>query len=176
MKDFFYGLFSLSTAFIMWIPFHFIRNTYLRCFLNKLGKKSEICRNVDIRSPHRILIGNNTTINKNVVLDGRGGTLKIGNNVDIAQDCRIWTLQHDYNSPSYKAVGDSVEIKDYVWIASGATVLPGVTIGEGAVVGTCSVVTKNVPPYTVVAGIPAKCIGTRQKDIIYNLGEKRWFH
>lgn len=102
--------------------------------------------------------------------------LQIGNCVDIAQDVRIWTLQHDYNSPSYEAKGKPVHINDYAWIASGATILPGITIGEGAVVATGSVVTKNVESYTIVAGVPARPIGTRSKNLNYILGKKRWFH
>lgn len=170
------GLFQLTTDVVMTIPVHFIRNLYLKPFLGSRGKHSELCRNLDIRSPKRIRIGSNTTINKYVVLDGRGGILSIGNNVDIAQDCRIWTLQHDYNSPDYAAIGGDVTISDYVWIASGATVLPGLTIGEGAVVATGAIVTKDVPPYSIVAGVPAKKIGERNRNLTYKLGNRRWFH
>jgi len=111
-----------------------------------------------------------------VLLDGRGGHISIGNCVDIAQDVRIWTLQHDYDSPDYAAVGGPVQIDDYVWIASGATILPGVTIGKGAVVATGAVVTKDVPPYAIVGGVPAKKIGERSRDLRYKLGKERWFH
>lgn len=161
---------------VMAIPFHCIRNLFIDRFLKHRGKHVEICRNVEFRYPHNISIGNNTTINKRVLLDGRGGNIVIGDNVDIAQDVHIWTLQHDYNSPDYKAVGGDVHISDYVWLASGATILPGVSIGEGAVIATGAVVTKDVPSYTVVGGIPAKPLAIRNKDLKYHLGSQRWFH
>lgn len=95
--------------------------------------------------------------------------------MDIAQEVNIWTEQHDYNSSSYEAVASPVVVNDYVWIASRATILPGVTIGKGAVVACGSVVTKDVPDYTVVAGIPAKVIGKRTRDLTYKLGTRVWF-
>lgn len=175
-SDLVWGGYKFLTDCVMHVPFHFVRQLYLMPMLKKLGHHTEICRNVDIRSPRRISIGSHTTINKNVVLDGRGGQLVIGDNVDIAQDSRIWTLQHDYNSPQYEAIGADTIIEDYAWIASGVTILPGIKIGKGAVVGTCSVVTKDVAPYTIVAGIPAKKIGVRNTNLSYRLGDKRWFY
>ena len=176
MKNFISGLLSYLTSIVMYIPFHVVRQLWLKLLLKDLGKHSEICINVDVRSPQRITIGSYSTINKNVVLDGRGGLLIIGNSVDIAQDSRIWTLQHDYNAPDYDVKGGNVIIEDYVWIASGVTILPNLKIGEGAVVATGAVVTKDVKPYTIVAGIPARKIGDRSTNLKYKLGKRRWFH
>lgn len=104
------------------------------------------------------------------------GGVFIGNNVDIAQATNIWTEQHDYNSPTYKSVCKEVIIDDYVWLASRATVLPGVHIGRGAVVASGTVVTKNVPPLAIVAGVPAKIIGYRKEEVLqYKLGDRAWF-
>ena len=85
-------------------------------------------------------------------------------------------MQHDYNAPNYNDVGGNIEIKDYAWLASRCTILPGVTIGKGAVVATGAIVTKNVPDYTIVAGVPAKKIGMRNENLTYKLGKQRWFH
>lgn len=159
----------------MWIPIHFIRHIYLKIIVKSLGSHTEVCRNVDIRSPRRISIGDNTTINKRSLLDGRGGNLIIGNCVDIAQEAQIWTLQHDYDSPSYQAVGKSVVVGDYAWIGTRAIVLPGVRIGKGAVVAAGSIVTKDVSDYDVVAGVPAKRISQRNRNLSYKLGKWRWF-
>lgn len=175
MKDFFSGLFALISSVVMWIPFHAIRLFFLRCVLKKLGQHTAICRNVEIRSPYRVIIGSNCSINKRVLLDGRGEGIIIGNNVDIAQECNIWSLQHDYNSPDYNTEGKLTVIEDYVWLASRCTVLPGVKIGYGAVVAACSVVTKNVPPLSIVAGCPARIIGKRENNMQYKLGHKFWF-
>lgn len=94
---------------------------------------------------------------------GRGVT--IGNNVDIAQEVNIWTEKHDYNSLSYSSIGAEVVIEDYVWISSRATMLPGVKIGRGAAVASCAVVTKDVSPIAIVAGVHAKIIGWREDNL-----------
>lgn len=175
MRSFILGLFNLITQFIMWIPFYYIRTSYLRLFIKHLGKSSAIKRNIEIRKPQNITIGTHTTINTRTLLDGRGGRVIIGNNVDIAQDVQIWTLQHDYNSPDYSAIGDSVIIHDYVWIGTKAIILPGITLGKGAVVAAGAIVTHDVPEYTVVAGIPAKQIAIRSRYLRYKLGLRNWF-
>lgn len=171
IRQYIYGAWSLLTSFIMWLPCYYLRHIWLRVFLCKFGKGNAIKRNVEIRIPRRVSIGNNTTINHRVLLDGRGG-LTIGNNVDIAQDVHIWTEDHDYNSPSYAGRPSPVVIEDYVWIASRATILPGVTVHKGAVVAAGAVVSKDVAPMTVVGGVPAKEIGKRECSLEYQLGER----
>lgn len=171
-----YNLVLYLLSIIMKNPFHCIRNFFLNPLLGKRGKHVEICRDIEFTNPNNVYIGDNCTINKDVLLDGRGGKIIIGDCVDIAQEVRIWTLQHDYNDPNYQAVGGDVIIKDYAWLASRCTILPGVTIGKGAVVATGSIVTKDVADYDVVAGIPAKKIATRKQDLKYKLGSQRWFH
>lgn len=158
----------------MWIPCHPLRRAACLCLMREFHWSCAIYRNVDLRSPYRIKIGQNTTINKSCLLDGRGG-LVIGNNVDIAQGAYIWTEQHDYNSPTYCPICKEVIINDYVWIASRATILPGITIGRGAVVACGAVVTKDVPPLAIVAGVPAKVIGQRENVMRYKLGCRAWF-
>ncbi len=133
MRNFFVGLFILIFESIMWIPINWIRIVTCKILLKKLGKHTYIGRDVEIRIPQRVSIGMNCNINKKVLLDGRKGII-IGNNVDIAQEANIWSLQHDYNSSNYAPKGEKVIVEDYVWIASRATILPGVTIGRGAVV------------------------------------------
>lgn len=174
MKAFISDLYHFIISLVMAIPFHVFRINVLRCFKMKIGHHTAVCRGVDIRTPYRVSIGSYTTVNKRVVLDGRGG-VKIGDNVDIAQDVHIWSLQHDYNSPTYATKSGKVVIEDYVWIASRVTVLPGITIGRGAVIGACSVVTKEVPPMSIVAGNPAKVIGKREDCLKYKLGHRGWF-
>ena len=159
----------------MWLPCHPLRRIICILFMKHFGWSSAIYRNVDIRTPKNISIGDKTIINKRCILDGRG-VLTIGNNVDIAQEVCIWTEQHDYNSPSYNSVCKPVVIEDYVWIASRVTVLPGVTIGKGSVIASGSIVTKDVAPLTIVAGIPAKPIGKRENVLTYRLaGRRDWF-
>ena len=160
---------------ISYVPVVSLRWVLYKIFLKRLGYKTRISKRVDVRCPYRIQIGAYSNINKRSLLDGRGGNLVIGNNVDIAQEVNIWTLEHDYNDPNYTAKGEPVVIEDYVWIASRATILPGVHIGRGAVIAAGAVVTKNVPPMTIVGGVPAKVIGKREVEPQYKLGSWGWF-
>ena len=161
-------LFESTSSFFMWLPSLHVRRCYLRLFLGGMGKGNYIARNIDIREPHNIHMGNHNVINKHVVLDGRGG-LTIGNNVDIAQDTQIWTYQHDKNDSKHGGQGKPVIISDYSWIAARVTILPGVTIGKGAVLGANAVVTRNVSEMAVVAGNPAKVVSQRENDLNYTL-------
>ncbi len=175
MKSFVSGLYHFLLNIIMWIPCHPLRRLVCKVLMKDFDMSSGIFRNVEIRCPYRVTIGKNTVINTRCLIDGRGGLVKIGDNVDIAQEVNIWTEQHDYNSPSYEAIGGDVIIEDYVWIASRATILPGVSIGRGSVVASCAVVTKDVPPFTVVAGVPAKAIAKRKDVLEYTHDSRAWF-
>ena len=175
MNNFISGLYHFVIDIVMWLPCHPLRRLACRLLMKRFDSSSAIYRNVDLRSAYRIVVGAHTNINKRCVLDGRGGLI-IGDNVDIAQETNIWTEQHDYNSPTYKSVCKEVIIEDYVWLASRVTVLPGVHIGRGAVVASSAVVTKDVPPLAIVAGVPAKIIGYRKEEALqYKLGDRAWF-
>lgn len=174
LRLFSYGLWKLITNCIMLIPLYWIRSLWISLFIKQMGKHNAIKCGVEFRIPWRIQIGNNNTINHKVILDGRGGLI-IGNNVDIAQDVHIWTAQHDYDDDYYVGVTGKVIIDDYVWIASRASILPGVHIQKGAVVACGAVVTKDVPAMAIVAGVPAKIIGYRKSNLKYHLGERIWF-
>lgn len=162
-------------AFIMHVPFHFIRNFFIKIKVKNVGLNCSFLIGVEFRNAKNIYIGNNCIFNKNVLLDGRGGKLIIGNNVDIAQETNIWTLQHDVNDNSHSSKGNDIIIEDYVWIASRVTILPGVKIGKGAVIATNSVVTKDIEPMNIVGGVPAKFISFRKNNLDYQLFYKPWF-
>ena len=115
-------IFHFLLNFVMAVPVHFIRKKVLKFLLKYQGKHNVFCRHVEIRGPYRVSVGDYSVINKHVLLDGRGGQLIIGANVDIAQEVNIWTEQHDYDDPMYGNKGGNVIIDDYVWIASRATI------------------------------------------------------
>ena len=109
------------------------------------------------------------------MLDGRA-KLMIGSHVDIATDVMIYNSKHDINDENFVAIDEAVVVNDYVFIGPRAVILPGVTIGYGAIVAAGAVVTKDVPPYAIVGGVPAKIIGERKlKSLSYKLGRARWF-
>jgi maltose O-acetyltransferase len=99
--------------------------------------------------------------------------VEIGNCVVINDGCRLLTGTHDVHSPAWELIAKPVVIEDYAWIATGAILLPGVRVGRGAVVGAGAIVTKSVEPLTIVAGSPAKPIGTRGGgEFLYRPSEK----
>lgn len=175
MKDFINGLFLVFTAIIMHSHFHLVRRLYMRAFCGKWGAQSSILRCCDVRKPSNVFVENNCVINKNVLLDGRGGNLVIGHNVDIAQEVQIWTLAHDKNDDRHSRLAKNVTIGHHAWICTRSIVLPGVTIGEGAVVASGAVVTKDVPAKSIVAGVPARVIGKRENELTYKLNYAPWF-
>lgn len=140
----------------------------------KIGKCSSIHWGAKFFDPWNIIVGNNTVIGNDILLDGRRG-IRIGNNVNIAAEVAIFTLEHNPDDPYFGTQGGCVDIADYVVIGSRAMILPNVKIGEGAVVAAGAVVTKDVEPYTIVGGVPAKFIRFRNRGLRYQLGYGRWF-
>ena len=119
-------------------------------------------------------MGGGTIIGDNCLLDARCG-LVIGGDVNVSSNVSIYTEQHDHRDPYFRCVrGRKKEVKigDRVWLGCNVVVLPGVTIGEGAVCCAGCVVTKDVAPYTVVAGIPAKKVNERPKELLYHFSGK----
>jgi acetyltransferase-like isoleucine patch superfamily enzyme len=158
--------FRFANAIVINLTPYRLRNWLLRrlCHL-QIGRNSIIAAGSYITGFH-IRIGENTIVNRNVYLDGRV-SLTIGNNVNISHYCLIQTLTHDPQDPLFGCLEKPVVIEDHVWIGARALICPGVHIGEGAVVGAGAVVTKDVSPYTIVAGNPARYIRDRNRDISY---------
>ena len=110
-------------------------------------------------------IGANTRVNRSCCLDVRG-PLFIGDNVSISPEVAIVTTQHDLTASDFRLQSRPVVIEDHVWIGMRATILPGSTIGKGAVVAAGAVVSGTVPPLSVVGGIPARPIGSRPASVL----------
>lgn len=150
------------------IPNHTIRIFLYRHIIGiKIGNHSSIHRGARFYAPNKIVIGDNCVVGPVCFLDGRGG-ITIKNNCVFGGGTWIFTAEHDPNSPTFNYTNAPVIIEDYVWTGSRALILPGVILGTGCVVAAGAVVTKNVEPYTIVGGIPAKKIGERTKDLNYN--------
>lgn len=157
------------------LPSHHIRNfIYSRIFGVQLGKGAVIHYGAEIRSHTKLIIAQNTKIGDKSILDARNG-IEIGKNVNFSTGVQIWTEQHDHRDPWFRCISGphfKVKIGDRAWIGPRVTILHSVNIGEGAVVAAGSVVTKDVPSFAIVAGIPAKVIGERNRNLEYILDEK----
>ena len=159
----------LYNALIGRIPSRTLRGLFLSMWLGAFGKGSGVqigCRFLNARKIH---LGERTVLNFGCLLDGRRFSIITGTDVSIGPEATILTLGHDPRSPEFADRGGDVVIGDHVWIGYRAIVLPGVSIGTGAVVGAGSVVTRDVPPFTIVAGNPARVIGERSRDLGYTL-------
>jgi acetyltransferase-like isoleucine patch superfamily enzyme len=132
----------------------------------RIGEKCSI-RDYAMVLPSKgaITIGNHSTLNPYSILYGHGG-LEIGDGVRIASHTVVIPANHKFDSRdspiwTQGLSKEGIHIEDDVWIGANCTVLDGVTVGEGSVVAAGAVVTESVPPYTVVAGVPAEPIDSR---------------
>jgi acetyltransferase-like isoleucine patch superfamily enzyme len=150
------------------IPSYIIRHAWYRHILGwRIGPNVSILLGQHVQltglrtSGKKVSIGKGTIINWNCMLYTTGGIF-IGENVSISAGVWLVTGTHDMNDPLFPATYKPIVIGDYVWIGMRATILPGVTLGEGAVVMAGAMVTRDVPPYAVVGGIPARVIRQRE--------------
>jgi maltose O-acetyltransferase len=158
-----------------YIPIHHWRRFFYRLAGISIGKGSTIHTGARFYDPRKITIGQDSIIGENAVLDGRKD-LVIGDHVAIASEVMIYNSQHDIEDKDFKAIEAPVFIEDYVFIGPRAIILPAVKIGKGAIVAAGAVVTKEVPSFAIVGGVPAKIIGERRnKSLSYKLGRARWF-
>jgi len=158
-----------------YIPLHSVRNFIWRLSGLKIGKRSTLHTGVRVFDPRGVRVGEGTIIGYATFIDGRD-RVTIGDNTDIASEVMIYSEEHDLSSADFGAHGEPVTIGNYVFIGPRAIILPGVTIGDGAVVAAGAVVTKDVEPYTIVGGVPAKIIGDRKiKNPKYKLGRFKLF-
>jgi acetyltransferase-like isoleucine patch superfamily enzyme len=163
-----YYFFALYVCnyFIANIPVWRIRKSYYKLLRMKIGKNTILNMSQYFFAIHKLSIGSHCHVNRGCFFDARAG-ITIGNNVSISHRVTLMSGSHDVNSKTFAGDFQPIKIEDYVWIGVNAIILKGVNIGKGAVVAAGAVVTKDVAPYTIVGGIPAKKIGDRAKDFEY---------
>jgi maltose O-acetyltransferase len=129
---------------------------------------TNICLGVDMWAGHNLSMGARSTIGQRSYIDARAG-VRVEPDVSISREVCVLTAAHEPDSPDFSTELAPVCFERRCWIATRVIVLPGVCIGEGAVVAAGAVVTGNVDPYTVVAGVPAKPLAKRRRPLEYEL-------
>lgn len=147
-----------------------MRRGFLRKYLGAMGANTAVQMDVRFLNARKVFLGDNNVINFGCLFDGRHYAIRTGKNVSIGPEAALLTLGHNPQSENFPAgVGGEIVVGDYAWIAYRAIILPGVTVGEGAVVAAGAVVSRNVEPYTIVAGSPARVVRQRNVTPDYTL-------
>jgi len=136
-----------------------IRTIFWALLFNKMGNNSKVLGRIVVYNPKNVTVGKASTLNEGVLLNARAQII-IGDHVHISPYCTINTGGLDYKKIMQERNHKShpVVIKDGAWLATGSIINPGVIIGENSVVASGAVVTRDVPPNTIVAGVPAVVI------------------
>ncbi len=163
----------LCNHIVSHVPSHSIRLAFYRHVMNiSVESGSSIYLGAFIDTPGGLLIGSDTTINGRCRLDTRGG-ITIGDCTSIAMDVALLTADHDLQSPDFADRLAPITIGRHVFIGTGTMVLPGITLGHGSAVAARAVVTQDVAPGSIVAGIPARVIGHREPKLRYSARYRR---
>lgn len=167
-------LVAALNSFTRWMPSGSLRRLALRLAGVRLEPSAVVHQSVRLMARGRLAIGTGSVINRGTLIDNRS-PVSIGRHVSIAHDCRIYTTGHDHQAPDFGIRTKPVVVEDYAVLYAGAVVMPGVTVGHGAVVLPFSVVTRDVPAMTVVGGVPATPRGPRKGELNYRLDYDYWF-
>ncbi len=177
-KNVLHRLFSWCPLYRMaiggyWYYSYVRERTYRPSQFCSYGEGVHISGHVSIESPGKMKVGNGVFIGSNCTIDATGG-LQIGNCCALASNTTILTVDHQYRDAASIPYDDAkmlkpVVIEDCVWVGMKASILPGVTIGEGAIVGLGAVVTKDIPPCAIVVGNPARIVKYRDKVEYHSL-------
>lgn len=141
-------------------PFHTWRSFLLRLFGAKVGKNVHVYPGVKIWAPWNLDLEDECGIGNGVILYSQD-KIRVGYRAVISQGTHVCAGTHDYDEPGFKLITKPVWIGAHAWIAAEVFIHPGIIISEGCVIGARSVVTKNMPAWTVCAGHPCKPIKDR---------------
>jgi putative colanic acid biosynthesis acetyltransferase WcaF len=139
------------------------RNYLLRCFGAKIGKNCHVYPDVKIWAPWRLEMDDVACIAGGAEIYNPAG-IKIGHHATISQAAYLCGATHDVHHPAFTYIAKPIVLGSYAWVAARAIVLPGVTLGEGAVLGAGAVAARSLAPWSIHAGNPAKLIGYRKHE------------
>lgn len=168
VKCVYYAVVLFGNIVVNKIPSRHLRKWFYEVLGAKIGKHTVICRRVDVLFPKGLKLADNVAVGWFVDLDARGG-ITIDHDTNISSHTKFITGSHDVEDPKFTAAFKPITIGHHCWIGTGAIVLQGVTIGDGAVVAAGAVVTKDIPPFEVWGGVPAKFIKKRNSEVNYHV-------
>lgn len=181
----YYGILPYAYGFVRYmtnqtgkIPSTRVRKSLYRIvFCMKITPKTVLYGGSEFRSPWNIKLGN-CVVSNHCLFDGRRG-ITVADNVVFGAGVHMWTEEHAVNDPMFRVLERNrqpIVIDERAWICSDSTILPGVHIGEGAVIASRACVTKDCEPYGIYAGVPARKIGERNRELKYTLDGKPTWH
>jgi acetyltransferase-like isoleucine patch superfamily enzyme len=155
---------------------------YHRDWAKVIAKAGANCRlgpGIRISHPERLQVGDGVIIGPGTVINSSAG-VTIGSHTGISYDCAIWTGNHRYYDGSKlpfdeTSLNDGVSIGECVWMGTRAMIVPGVRVGEGAVIAMGAVVTSDVPPLAIVGGCPARILKMRDEEHYWRLKREKAF-
>ena len=169
IKAAYYAITLLGNMIINKLPSRHLRKWFYQMLGAEIAKNCFPSRRVEILFPKGLRLEEGVAVGWFAVLDARGG-ISVGHDTNISSHVKLITGSHDTNDSKFTADFLPIHIGHHCWIGTGATILQGVKIGDGAVVAAGAVVNKDVCPYEIVGGVPAKCIGTRKNHLEYRNG------
>lgn len=144
-----------------------VRRRLLRGFLARLGDGTVVQEGFRVTNPEKVSIGSHCNFAQGVFITGGGG-VTIGDYVGLGPDVKIWSVNHRFEDPDTPWLEQGwdklpVVIEDDVWLGASCFVMPGLTIGRGAILSAGTIMMKSVPPYAIVAGNPGRVVGWRKR-------------
>lgn len=167
-KCIYYAVVLFGNIVVNKIPSRHLRKYYYQFMGAKLGKSTFLYRRVEVLYPRGLRLSDRVVVGWFCELDARGG-ITIGHDTNISSYVKMITGSHDVNDSDFTADFQPIHIRHHCWIATGAILLQGVTIGDGAVVAAGSVVTQDIPPYEIWGGVPARYIRNRNAKLDYKI-------
>jgi len=141
-------------------PFHEWRSFLLRCFGSRLGPNCHIYPKARIWAPWNLVCGDVVAIADEVIVYNPS-LITLGSHSTISQQAYLCGATHDYDMPEFPMVSSPISVGAYAWVCARAAVQPGVSVGDGAILGFGSIATRDLEPWSVYAGIPARRIKNR---------------
>ena len=166
VKSIYYAVTLWGNRVINKLPSRHVRKWFYQALGARIGKSCYPCRRVEILLPKGLVLENGVSVGWYAELDARGG-IRVGHDTNISSHVKLITGSHDPDDPNFSADFLPIHIGHHCWIGTGAIVLQGVTIGDGAVIAAGAVVTRDVPAWTIVGGVPAHIIRERKKEEEY---------